>query len=133
MAIHCTSIDAYLCSLLMSTGKARIRSMTQLRHFPLLHRDLTEAVRQYVRATLSQPVYATALKQAGMKTGHAEMQALQRLLHRSLNGRDADPVYVMDRVLAMAGKAGTQSAMTLLERFTHSLCNDACRQLHRAG
>ena len=128
-----TTTEMFLCSLLMSTGKANIRSMTQLRHFPLLYRDLTHAVRLFLQETLAQPVYAPGLREAGLSADHAEMHAYQRLLFRSLTTGDAQPAFAMDRILARAASTGPRDAMVLMHRFARNLCGDICRPLRRAG
>ena len=132
MATRNLSIETCLLALLSSTGKSNIRSMTQLRHFPLLHRDLTEAVRLYIRAALSHSACRAALQKAGMTADHAEMQVFRRLLFHSLAPREAAPVCAMDRILAKAVSAGAQDAMDMLQRSARTLCNDACRQFRRA-
>ena len=126
------STTMFLLSLLMSTGKANIRSMTQLRQFPLLHRDLTRAVQLHLHETLLQPVWAKPLHEAGLTADHAEMQAYYRLLFRSLTCPDAEPAYAMDRILARAAATGAEDAMILLHRFTRNLFGDICRPLRRA-
>lgn len=123
-----TAPEKLILQILACTARANIVSMTQLRQFPMLNRNLAVGMSLWLDETLRQQSLTQLLHSSCLQPEQAAMQALQRLLYRPLRFRDlSHPTVAMDRILSAACSDGPLAAMALLKTFMRNTCMSICR------